>query len=331
MTRETVRPPTVPEPFAVHQLFWGRDGLRALWGILLFYLLRELLIAAAHPVLAGIFRPPAIDAGVFVPRALFTFEGAALVAVAAATWLMAWVERRGVAAYGLTGFRWLARFLAGAFWGVTTLSLLVFLLHASGLLVFDARLLYGAPAFRYGSIWLAGFLLVGLVEEMSFRGYLQFTLTRGLRGLLQLLGRESLSSSRLDAIAFWTAAFVLSFGFGLGHTTNLGESPLGLLAAGLIGLVFCLSLWRTGSLWWAIGFHATWDWAESFLYGVADSGTMVRGHLFATHPQGKPILSGGLTGPEGSIAVLFVVLLIAAIIWMTLPRTRDRSIGKQVD
>jgi hypothetical protein len=40
------------------------------------------------------------------------------------------------------------------------------------------------------------------------------------------------------------------------------------------------------------------DWAQSFLYGVADSGTMVQHHLLATYPLGKPILSGGATAPK---------------------------------
>ena len=98
---------------------------------------------------------------------------------------------------------------------------------------------------------------------------------------------------------------------------------MGLLSAGLIGLVFCLSLWRTGSLWWAIGFHAAWDWAQSFLYGVADSGLMMQHHLLATHPLGKPILSGGATGPEGSIFILLIFALIVAVILLTLPRTNE--------
>jgi hypothetical protein len=86
-------------------------------------------------------------------------------------------------------------------------------------------------------------------------------------------------------------------------------------------MVFCLSLWRTGSLWWAIGFHTSWDWAQSFLYGVADSGLMVQHHLMATHPEGKPILSGGATGPEGSIFIVAILALVCVIIVFTLPRT----------
>jgi CAAX protease family protein len=55
---------------------------------------------------------------------------------------------------------------------------------------------------------------------------------------------------------------------------------------------------------------------------VADSGMMVQHHLLATHPVGKPILSGGTTGPEGSAWVILVMLVAVAIIAVTLPRHR---------
>jgi membrane protease YdiL (CAAX protease family) len=122
-------------------------------------------------------------------------------------------------------------------------------------------------------------------------------------------------------LGFWTSAIIVSTLFGLGHNSNPGESPIGLLSAGLASMIFCFSLWRTGSLWWAIGFHTSWDWAQSFLYGVADSGTMVEHHLLATHPIGKAILSGGTTGPEGSILIVGVIGLVSLIIFFTLPRT----------
>jgi membrane protease YdiL (CAAX protease family) len=79
-------------------------------------------------------------------------------------------------------------------------------------------------------------------------------------------------------------------------------------------MVFCYALWRTGSLWWGIGFHATWDWAQSYLFGVADSGNISVGRLFITHPQGKTILSGGADGPEGSLfASLALLFTLGAI------------------
>jgi hypothetical protein len=49
---------------------------------------------------------------------------------------------------------------------------------------------------------------------------------------------------------------------------------------------------------------------------------MVQHHLLATHPVGKPILSGGATGPEGSIFIIAILALICLIIFFTLPRVR---------
>jgi hypothetical protein len=65
-----------------------------------------------------------------------------------------------------------------------------------------------------------------------------------------------------------------------------------------------LALWRTGSLWWGIGFHTAWDWSQSFLFGVPDSGILVAGRLAQTHPVGNGIWSGGSAGPEASLFVL---------------------------
>jgi hypothetical protein len=190
------------------------------------------------------------------------------------------------------------------------------ILWKAGLLVIDSRLLFGRDILRFGAIWLLSFLPVALFEEYLNRGYLQYTLTRGLSGIYQWAFKIRHSA----ALGFWTSAAIVSILFGLGHSHNPGESPIGLLTAGLAAMVFCLSLWRTGSLWWAIGFHATWDWSQSFLYGVADSGIMVQHHLLATHPAGRPILSGGATGPEGSIFAVAILALVSLIIVLTLPR-----------
>jgi membrane protease YdiL (CAAX protease family) len=86
-----------------------------------------------------------------------------------------------------------------------------------------------------------------------------------------------------------------------------------------VGVVFTLALWRTGSLWWAIGFHMAWDWAQSFLYGVPDSGYLIQGRLFATEALGNPLLSGGADGPEGSVFSIAVLLLVIVVLWFTKP------------
>jgi len=305
-------------PSTLRTIFIGSDGIRAGWSLLIFIALMAAVLAGLR-VIGHLMHfpkqnsaPTEIAPGFAVFSELLPFLGVLLV-----TWIMSKIEKRPNSGYGLGGERPVHRFLAGLAWGVTCLSLLVLTLWMTGLLVFDKRLLFGAQTFHYGVIWLMGFLFVGLLEEYLTRGYLLSTLTRGLGGIYWWLFKTRNSK----ALGFWTAALGLSILFGLGHGSNPGESPIGLLSAGLAGLVFCLSLWRTGSLWWAIGFHTTWDWAQSFLYGVADSGLMVQNHLFATHPLGRPLMSGGTTGPEGSIFILPTLALISVIIIFTLPRT----------
>jgi membrane protease YdiL (CAAX protease family) len=304
--------------FEISDIFLDRNGLRAIWGIALFLMIREALRYLVYPLLQALVPFSSNEHDAIAPRAVFISEGAGLFCVLVTTWLMAKIEGRKASIYGFKAHHGPHNFMAGMAWGVVLLSLLVIILRATGLLVFDERLLFGRGIFRYGLIWLAGFQLVAMLEETFLRGYLQFTLTRGLNDIYRWLFGSYLA----DGLGFWTAAVILSFAFGFGHSANPGESPLGLVAAGLAGLVFCLSLWRTGSLWWAIGFHASWDWAQSFLYGVADSGLMVKGHLFSTHPVGRPFLSGGLTGPEGSVFLIPVLLTGVAAILITLPHTQ---------
>jgi membrane protease YdiL (CAAX protease family) len=314
-------------------MFVGAEGIRAGWGILLFIALLVALMSAIGSLVRTMqdlrSHRPRVAAHTqsqsatrsnapMSPGLVFQHEGVPFLSVLIATWLMGRIEGRPVSAYGFSPQRRMHNFWAGVAWGFALLSLLIVILRAAGMLVFDQRLLFGSSVFRYGSVWLGNFLLVGLWEEILSRGYLQFTLTRGLSGIYRWL----FGATHASVLGFWTAAFILSFAFGFNHRSNPGESPLGLLSAGLAGFLFCLSLWRTGSLWWAIGFHAAWDWAQSFLYGVADSGLMVQGHLFATHPVGRPYLSGGLTGPEGSLFLLPVMLAGVVVILFTLPRNR---------
>ena len=317
-------PPTEPlspaRPSALRKILVGKDGLRAGWSLLIFIVIFA-AIAFCVRVIGHRVHPPVPKAANTPPEPaspsfLFIAESIPFLITVLVTWIMSKIERRAISVYGLGDSRKLVHFLAGLAWGVICLSLLILTLVKLGPLVIDGRLLFGSDIVRYGAIWLVGFFLVGMLEEYLTRGYLQYTLTRGLAAVYEW----AFKTRHSKALGFWTAAVIFSILFGLGHGKNPGESPIGLLSAGLAAMIFCLSLWRTGSLWFAIGLHTSWDWGQSFLYGVADSGLMAEHHLLATHPVGKPILSGGATGPEGSIFILPVLGLIALIILFTLRR-----------
>jgi membrane protease YdiL (CAAX protease family) len=275
------------QPSYARTLFLGPDGLRPGWGFIFylvtFYFLQKIavdLVSLRDFAASGLW-------------SMVLGELGSLVAALIPAVVLARVEGRPWKAYGLPEKLAFGRlFWIGALWGFAGISLLMFALYGLHAFAFGHIILHGVRLLRFAAFWAAMFLLVGLFEEFCFRGYLQFTLARG--------------------VGFWPAALVLSCGFGLTHVQNDGEQWRGLLAAALIGFFFCLTLRRTGNLWFAVGFHAAWDWGETFLYSVPDSGMVGPGHLLSSSHHGVDWLSGGPVGPEGSVLCIVVV----AVLWI---------------
>ena len=274
-------------------VFVGRRGLRAGWGVGLFlglYLSLDMLVNHVLdriPVLRVISPVP-------VEVALLR-EAAELCVILASTWIIAKVTRRWFGSYGYAARNAGVRLWTGAAWGMVSLTVLIGCMWATGHIVFDGLQLHGKDIVIYSLAWAMVFLMIGVLEESLFRGFLQHTLARG--------------------VGFWWAALMVSGAFILWHVHNADESTVGLLSTGGASLAFCLSLWYTKSLWWAIGFHASWDWGESFLYGTPDSGIQVRYFLLRQHPQGNPLWSGGAVGPEGSLFLFPLVCIICLVMW----------------
>lgn len=310
-----------PTPSSIlRRLFYGADGLRAGWSLLLFLL----LLAAFGRSLSTLnhhlhFLPKAaLAAKEMTPRTTAIGDGLQFAAIAFAALIMARIERRPFARYGLTLRRALPDFAAGLAWGLLILSLLIATLYLTHAIAFDRPALHGLTALASALQWAGAFLCVGLAEEFISRGYLQFTLARGIAGLTRALAP---TNRHAHLIGFTAAAFLFSVClFMAGHIGNSGETPWGIAAVGLAGAVFAFSLYRTGALWWAIGLHTAWDWAQSCLYGTPDSGIAAAGHILTSHPTGPALLSGGATGPEGSLLVVPTLLLVALVIHLTLPK-----------
>ena len=330
-------------------IFMGSDGLRSGWSVLIFFV----LIAGFLQGLAKLFlRLHLISRGGFTPKTAIFSELFQVIALVAAAAIVAVIERRSILDYNLRGPRRVVLFFSGLVIGFLALSALVGGLAAGHWLSFGPATLTGSAIIKYALIWGAVFLMVGCFEEGTMRCYLQYTFTRGLNfwwaagiigglcGLLLLKTKgESawgvymiallglvpcllLHLNRVPSSGFWQAAWLTSTLFGAGHTGNNGENWIGIFAAAFIGFVFCVSVWVTGSAWWAIGCHAAWDWAETYFYGTADSGFVAPGHLFSAKPAGNPLWSGGADGPEGSLLVIPVVLLILA--WLLIVYRRPK-------
>ena len=233
------------------------------------------------------------DPNVFTPAVAIFSESILLFGLVVATAVMALIEKRTYADYYLPMNQFLGkRFWQGVPYGFAMLSLLLVLIAAFRGFSLGGMALSGADALKFGALYGIAFLMVGLVEEFCFRGYMQATLGPG--------------------IGFWPAAIILSILFGAIHLSNLGEAWFGAAMAGSFGILAAFSLQRTGNIWFPIGMHAAWDWAETYFYGVPDSGFLAQGHLFNSTFHGPTWLTGGTVGPEGSVFA-FLVLIIGGV------------------
>jgi hypothetical protein len=290
------------QPSYVRTLFFGPEGLRAGWG-LAFY------VAVYYPLQFVMSRwLGSLELGANGLWSMMLEELGLFLAAAAPAVVLARVERRPWGAYGLpTRGAFGKLFWVGGVWGFASISLLLAIMYGLRVFEFGHLAMHGARIARFALFWAAMFLLVGLFEEFLLRGYTQFTLTR--------------------VMGFWPSAAVMSSLFGLIHVRNEGEDWSGMLAAAAIGLFFCLTLRRTGNLWFAVGFHAAWDWGETFVYSVPDSGTIFPGHLLKSSFHGPRWITGGMVGPEGSI-LCFVVI---AAVWVAFARVYPVRTGSQVN
>ena len=137
-------------------------------------------------------------------------------------------------------------------------------------------------------------------EEMVYRGYLAQFVAAFTRSPLLILGIPALI-------------------FALPHFGNIAGTSglLGVLPYILMGLMFGLLAWRSGSLWMSAGVHLGNNWFITMFVGNAAE-TIPKVSLFTTH--------GSSSAPELVVGVLiqcFVVIGLAEIVMRKMRLTRS--------
>jgi hypothetical protein len=268
------------------RVFPNKKRLGAGWRLLIYLAISFLLWNISIFVLGQLLRPG---------RGSFSFsfqlygEASSFLAVFFAAWIMSLVEEIPVGVYGLPVRGAFGRFFSqGCLFGLCEICLLMGLITVLGGYSFGSLAEHGAAIGEWALCWGFFFVVVGLFEEFLFRGYTLYTLAEG--------------------IGFWPAAVLLSIAFGAVHIHNSGEGWVGVAGVVFVGLFWSFTLKRTGSLWFALGMHATFDFGETFLFSVPDSGMIFPGRLSNATLHGPIWMTGGTAGPEGS---LFDFLILA--------------------
>ena len=315
MTDEKQTTPADPEQASLDKMeasvtnaFVGPHGVRAGWRLLIYIII---VVVVSAVVTAAIVKMTGRPRGTPRPVALMGQEVLGFAIAFGTAWLMSLMEKRSVGVYGLPASGMFGRkFWLGFLFGLVEIYALIGLISAFGGYSFGALALTGSAIFQWGLFHLILFTFVGLFEEFLFRGYMQFTLA--------------------DGIGFWPAAVLLSVAFGAVHLGNPGVGPVGAAGVVVVALLFCFSLKRTGNLWYAVGLHASFDWGETYLFSVPNSGTFMPGHLSNAVLHGPTWLTGGTVGPEGSVFCFLTLALQFLVVHLLFPAKKEQAAPEAV-
>ena len=143
--------------------------------------------------------------------------------------------------------------------------------------------------------WLSLFLLVGVVEEVVFRGILFRLLT-----------------DKWNITVGLTTSSLL---FGLAHLGNPGATLWAALAIAIAsGWLFGMAYAYHQTIWVPIGMHWAWNYLEGGVFGCAVSGAPLDYQpLITPRISGPDILTGGAFGPEASIICVALGIVLSIV------------------
>lgn len=277
----------------LRKVFHNGQELRSGWRLLLFCVL---IFVIGYAVRAVLNRLPVPEYRGLHPVGILIDDAILLLVALIATAIMARYEGRRFAVYGIPRLRQLfgRLFWAGMLWGLAMPSAIVLLIFIGGGYRVHGLNVAGTELLKFAFLWLLANLLIGLMEEILFRGYFLYTLA--------------------DGIGFWAAAMVEAIGFGaLHYFTKPHERWEDWVSVSLLTIFITLALRRTGNLAFSIGMHAAFDFSFLYVYSGMNGGEFAVGRLLNAEFPGSTKLTGGLLGPEASW-FCFVVTTLAIVL-----------------
>ncbi len=226
------------------------------------------------------------------------------------TGLFALYERRRLDSYGLP----VARALGSRTWEGALVGLLMAGAVAAGMYALGGMQIRGF-ATTGGALalsafaWLGANVCVGVAEEAWFRAYLLQTLWK--------------------SIGFWPASIVIALIFAAAHYFfKAGENIWDVITLVSLSLVMCYSVWKTGTLWFAVGFHIAYDYMQFFVIGTPNGARVPVGRLLDAHFDGPAWLTGGVLGTEASVLMYPAIAALWLYVWL---RFRPETISAEME
>ena len=276
----------------------GADGkLRAIWRAAFYYAFGTFL---AFPALGFAFEHiadwlrlnPDLSAGSI---ALGEFQNFLVALIC--TGAFALYERRRIDSYGLPINRAFGlHTLEGAAAGITTAGAIALGMITLGGMQINGFANHGSALALAALAWLGANVCVGVAEEFWFRSYFQQTLWK--------------------SIGFWPSATVIALIFAAEHYFfKTGENIWDVITLVSLSLLMSYSMLRTGTLWFAVGFHISYDYMQLFVVGTPNGARIPVGRLLDVSFNGPAWLTGGVLGTEASFLMYPAIGLLWLFVW----------------
>lgn len=216
-----------------------------------------------------------------------------------------YLQKRSMESVGFVRENALREYLLGAGGGFLMFSAAVLICAVTGTLRFEG--ISASADIGLLLLFLAGYLIQGMAEEVLCRGYLLGSVAR----------QHSLP----------TAIVTNSVVFALLHSFNAGLTALALLNLTLFGIFASICYVRRANLWFVGALHSVWNFVQGNVYGVQVSGmSKTVSVLNSVSTEEGSLINGGAFGLEGGLAVtLMLGTGIAVLLVMQFRENKSRA------
>jgi len=172
----------------------------------------------------------------------------------------------------------------------------------------------------------SGGLIIVIVAIFYLFGYLEITGLNPVKRVALDLGAKFIMGALLEEIFFrlimyklteellgtWAALIIQAVFFGFAHQANENATVVTSLSLIIVGgLFYSAAFMCTKRIWFVFGIHLGWNYFQSGLFSMPNSGTPYDG-LIVTKVQGPANITGGSFGVEAS-PIAIILCFIAGI------------------
>jgi len=282
----------------IAQAFVSEGKLRPLWRAVIYFVLGTYVL---YPLLGIVV--PSIANALHIPNNLSSAsiafsETIGFIVALICTAVLATYEGRRIDSYGLS----LGRAFGRNTWEGMAVGVIMAGAVALGMFAFGGMKVHGLattgfPLLAAAVGWLLANICIGIAEEFWYRSYFLQTLWK--------------------ALGFWPGATVVALIFTADHYFfKTGENIWDVITLVSLSLLMSYSVLRSGTLWFAVGFHIAFDYMQLFIIGTPNGAQIPVGRLLDVTFQGPAWLTGGVLGTEASFLMYPAIVLL----WIYLHR-----------